>query len=411
MQIYVRLAVYYQMHFMRRVNVIIFLLLCSFICGAQKTVSNKEPKLLGTFDFTQFLGGVILIQARLDTLSEQLTFILDTGSGGISLDSTTCSEFNIVGVKTDTTLSGIGGTKKVKFVFNKTLYLNNIEIDSLNFHINDYTALSRIYGYKIDGIIGYSFFSRYIVKIDYDNKKVLVYSPGKFIYPKNGYLLTPLFTKLPIQTAIINDGRKINFPFYFDTGAGLALLMSNKFESDSIVLKKNRKQVITGVDGILGRSEMRLTVVKKVTIGPYSFKNVPTYLYEDSHNVTGYPNTGGLLGSELFRRFNVILNYPAREIHLLPNSHFNDPFDYSYSGMNLFYLEGAIIIDDVIPGSPADISGLKVGDQVISVGNDFSLNIESYRNTLQVAYAVIRIIIKRNNNLEAVSLRTTSILR
>ncbi len=378
---------------------------------AQKPLIDTEPKLLGTFNFTQFLGGVVLIQARLDTLSDQLTFILDTGSGGISLDSSTCSEFNIVGVKTNTTISGIGGTKKVKFVFNKTLHLNNIDVDSLNFHINDYSGLSRIYGYKIDGIIGYSFFSRYIVKIDYDNKKVLVYSPGKINYPKNGYLLNPAFTKIPIQNATIYDDRKISFPFYFDTGAGLALLMSNKFESDSSVLKKKRKQVITGVDGVLGRSQMRLTVVKKVTLGPYTFKNVPTYLYEDSHNVTGYPNMGGLLGSEIFRRFNVILNYPAREIHLLPNSHFNDPFDYSYTGMNLYYLNGAIVVDDIIPGSPADLCGLKRGDQIIAVGNDFSLNIESYRNSMQVADDLIRLIIQRGTVIESLTLRTTSILR
>ena len=43
------------------------------------------------------------------------------------------------------------------------------EVDSLDFYINDYEILSSVYGEKIDGVIGYSLFSRYIIKIDYDS--------------------------------------------------------------------------------------------------------------------------------------------------------------------------------------------------------------------------------------------------
>lgn len=394
---------------MRKVNVVIFFMCCSFYTQAQY-ITDTEPKLLGTFNFTQFIGGVILIQAKLDTISTPLNFILDTGSGGISLDSSTCSEFNIVGMLTDTFVSGIGGVKKVKFVFNKTLFLNNIHVDSLNFHINDYTALTRIYGYKIDGIIGYSFFKRYIVKIDYDNKLIAVYTPGKIVYPRSGYLLKPNFTTLPIQSAEVYDRRKVNFPFYFDTGAGLALLLSNRFASDSNILNTKRKPVITGVEGLFGRSVMRLTVVNRLQLGPFTFRKVPTYLYEDNYNVTGYPHIGGLLGSELFRRFNLIINYPKREIHLLPNTHYNDAFDYSYTGMNIYFINGAILVDDIIPGSPADKAGLKIGDEIISVGNDISLSIESYRNSLQVADEIIKLIIRRKDNLENIVMRTSSIL-
>ena len=73
---------------------------------------------------------------------------------------------------------------------------------------------------------------------------------------------------------------------------------------------------------MVGKLQMRLTLIKEVRIGPYKFRSVPTYLYKDDYNVTSYPFTGGLLGNDLLRRFNMIFNYPNREIHLLPNTSF-----------------------------------------------------------------------------------------
>ena len=63
-----------------------------------------------------------------------------------------------------------------------------------------------------------------------------------------------------------------------DTGAGLCFLMSKDFENDSFVLKKSRKPVAIQVQGLGGRKQMMLTVIKEVQIGPYKFRKV-TYQY------------------------------------------------------------------------------------------------------------------------------------
>ena len=83
----------------------------------------------------------------------------------------------------------------------RSLLLGNLRIDSLNFHVSDYDILSSVYGDRIDGIIGYSFFSRYIVKIDYDSSQMYVYSKGNMKYPRGGYLLKPSVVSLPVQGA------------------------------------------------------------------------------------------------------------------------------------------------------------------------------------------------------------------
>ena len=112
--------------------------------------------------------------------------------------------------------------------------------------------------------------------------------------------------------------KTVNANFYFDTGAGLCFLMSKQFEEDS-AFKKKRKPVSIQVQGFGWKKQMLLTIIKEVKIGPYRFRKVPTNILDDEFNATSYPFFGGLVGNDILRRFNIIFNYPKREIHLLPN--------------------------------------------------------------------------------------------
>ncbi|MEO6221476.1 MAG: aspartyl protease family protein [Ginsengibacter sp.] len=362
----------------------------------QNEKAEKNARLITRFPFRQLSGGVVLVQARFDTISQPFNFIMDTGSGAISLDSATTEEFNIPHVPSGRTINGIAGIREVDVAKKNYLNFPGLKVDSLDFYINDYEILSSVYGEKIDGIIGYSFFSRFIVKMNFDSLQMEVYEPGKINYPKAGVLLHPLFTALPIQPLMIKDSRKVNANFYIDTGAGLCFLMSKQFEADSAILKDQRKPILIQVQGLGGKKQMLLTIIKQVQLGPYTFRKVPAHILDDEFNATSYPFLGGLIGNDLLRRFNIILNYPKREIHILPNSHFNDDFDYSYTGMNMYYVDGEIIADDVIEGSPALKAGLQKGDIIVAVNTNFSNNINTYRNLMQVVGEKITILVTRN---------------
>ena len=394
---------------MRKILYITLLSLLASSADAQEILSQPDAQLITKFPFKQYSGGVMVIRARYGNIPDTLNFILDTGSGGISLDSMTCEEFQIPLVATDTTITGIAGVRKVSFTFNQKLLLPGLTVENLNFHVNDYSVLSSVYGEKVDGIIGYSFLSRYIVAIDFDSSMISVYSPGNFKYPPFGTVLHPVLTALPIQWVNIRDKAKLGFNFYLDTGAGLCFLMSEQFAKDSGVLLSKRKPVITQAEGMGGKLQMRLTLIRELKIGPYRFHYVPTYLYTDHYNVTSYPFTGGLVGNDLMRRFNMVLNYPRREIHILPNSHFNESFDYAYTGLGLYFIDGRIIAEDVIKGSPADKAGIRMGDELISVGKNISYNIQAYKNILQTPNEEIKLIVKRNDRLIELTINTLSI--
>jgi Aspartyl protease/PDZ domain len=380
----------------RGLFLIIFVFPFCFSHG-QGTAVEKPAQLITKFPFRQLVGGVILVQARFDTIPIPLNFILDTGSGAISLDSSTAVEFNIPHVPSGKSINGIAGSSNVDFSQNNKLVLPGLTVDSLDFYINNYDILSSVYGEKIDGIIGYSFLNRYIIKINYDSLYIEVYSQGRIQYPRNGYLLHPLFTALPIQPLTIKEEKTVNANFYIDTGAGLCFLMSKQFEEDSQVLRKKRKPVAIQVQGLGGKKEMLLTIIKEVQIGPYKFRRVPTNILDDEYNATSYPFLGGVIGNDILRRFNVVFNYEKREIHLLPNSHYNDEFDYSYTGLNMYYVDGKIISDEVIRKSPASRGGIKKGDVIIAVNSNFSNDINVYKNLMQVVGQKITLLVLRNN--------------
>ncbi|HEX8314410.1 MAG TPA: aspartyl protease family protein [Flavisolibacter sp.] len=395
---------------MKRIFVLI-LVLCHLQTLSAQEEFIEPSRFLTKFSFTQLSGGVVLLQARFNSFKDTLNFILDTGSGGISLDSSTVDFFGLKGTPSNRTIRGIAGIKNVSFLNNSTLHLPGLSIDSLNFHINDYSLLTAVYGQPIDGIIGYSVFSRYILKVNYDSSKIEFWTKGAMKYPRGGYLLKPSIITLPVQPAKVKDHLALETRFLIDLGAGLNVLFSEDFIKDSSLLKKNRKLYVKEAEGLGGKIDMFVTTIKEFKLGPYKFRNVPVNVFRDDYNVTSYPHLGGLIGNDMLRRFNVIINYDKKEFHLLPNSHYNDYFDYAYSGLELYYIDGKIIVGDVAKDSPAEKVGLLEGDVVVAINKNFSQNMTQYKIALQTADEKVKVIVQRGGELIEFQVRVKNILK
>jgi len=392
------------------------LLYCALlIIACLSAVAQEEfvepSKFLTKFPFIQMTGGVVIMQARFDAFADTLNFILDTGSGGISLDSTTAEYFKLKGTPSNRTIRGIAGIRNVSFLNNRKLHLPGLTVDSLNFHINDYSILTAVYGEKIDGIIGYSVLSRYIIKINYDSSSIEFWTRGSYRYPRGGFLLRPIINSTPVQQLRVKDGKTITARFLYDMGAGLNMMLSTDFLKDSSLLDKKRKLYAKEAEGLGGKVDMAMTIIKEVKLGPYKFKNVPVYVFNDTFNITSYPFLAGLLGNDILRRFNVILNYDRRDIHLIPNTHFNEAFDYSYTGIELYYIEGKIIIGDVAKGSPAEVAGIKEDDVVVAVNKNFSQNLQQYKAAIQSTGDRLLLIVQRDGQLIQFNMKVKSILK
>ncbi|MCW3462448.1 aspartyl protease family protein [Chitinophaga nivalis] len=400
---------------------LLLLLITTGITSAARAVNNtfdndstKESALITRFHFKQYYGGVVVIQALVSNYPDTLQFILDTGSAGISLDTATCLKMGITNTPSDRIIKGLGGAKPVSYAMHHTLRLPGLNIDSLDFHINDYELISQVYGIQVDGIIGFSLLSRYIVTVDYDTEEILIYSKGRFNYPKGGQLLRPSLTQIPLISAPLRVNKKyINNRYYFDTGAGMCLLLSTQFVKDSSIMerrKRSKKIIQTEAQGLGGKMQMSLTTVSEFRIGNYAFRNVPTYIFDDKSNVTAYPFLGGMIGNDLLRRFNITLNYAKKEIYLVPNSHYRDAFDYSYTGLIIYLINGRVEVTDVIKNSPAEKAGFRKGDIIMAINNNLGANLQLFREILKNIGSKAIILISRDNDLIIKKLPIKSIL-
>lgn len=400
---------------MLKVPFIILLALSLFhVASAQSKQSREEESLLCNLPFRQYYGGVVVIHAQLQGYPDTLQFIFDTGSAGISLDTNTCLRMGIPLTPTDRIVRGVGGSKQVAFAMNHTLLLPGLKVDSLNFHINDYQLISQVYGLQVDGIIGYSLLSRFNVVVNYDAEKISLYPPGKFNYPKGGALLKPTLTLIPIIGAQLRHGKtQRQSRYYFDTGAGMCLLFSKQFVNDSAVLSNRRRQrkvIQTEAQGLGGKMTMDITTIQDFKIANWNFRNVPVYVFDDQTNITAYPFLGGMIGNDLLRRFNIYLNYGKKEIYLLPNSHFREPFDYAYTGLVLYSINGKIEVTDIIKGSPAEKAGFQQGDIIMAINNYFTTSIQEARELLKNVGTKPTLLISRNNELLLKKIPIKSIL-
>lgn len=392
---------------------LMLLLLIAFVTvntHAQEEFVPGPATFITKFPFRMLTGGIIVLKAKVSNYNDSLNFIFDTGSGGISLDSSTVAKLQIPTEASEKTIRGIAGIRKVKFAYNHTLHLPGLSVDSLNFHINDYDLLTSVYGEKIDGIIGYSFISRYILKVNYDSMQIAVFTKGTIKYPKGGYLMKPIMANIPVATATVREDNEVDARFYFDTGAGMCILLSSDFVEDSVTLRPKGKWYASQAEGLGGKAPMRQGVVRQVRVGPYKFRNVPAYIFEDEYNITSYPYLGGLLGNDLLRRFNLIINYDRRDIHLLPNSHFREQFDYSYTGLGMYYIDGVIKIIDVMKGSPAEKAGFQPEDVVMAVENNFSQNIQTYKNMLQSPGSKLKVLVYRKGEPVMLTIKVRSLM-
>lgn len=392
--------------------IIILIMSSSFprLVAAQEEFVKPPSREITTISFIQLTGGIVIIRATIGQFPDTLNFVLDTGSSGISLDSSTAEFLGLHPTPTDRTIRGIAGIKTVSFLYNQQLHFPGLTIDSLNFHVNDYSLLTAVYGEQIDGIIGYSVLSRYILKVNYDSLHITFCSQGPIRYPRGGFMLRPAINQLVAQPVRVRDASSVGTRFLYDMGAGVCMLLSREFVEDSEFLDKRKKTWTKEGEGLGGKLDMQLRVLKEIRLGPYKFRNIPVFVFEDANNVTNYPYMGGILGNDILRRFNVIINYEKSEFYLTPNSHFNSPFDYSYSGLELYMINGMIIAGDVAKGSPAEAAGIKEGDEIIAVNKNFAQNLDAYKVALQTPNERVKIIIRRNGELKEIEFKVKSIL-
>lgn len=315
-----------------------------------------------------------------------LKFIVDTGVRTAILTEKIYSDILNLSYSRKYTISGAGGQKLVD------AYLtNNVTFDMPGVHgqghsmlvlDQDYLELKNSMGTEVHGILGYELFSRFVVTVNYETKRLILERPDTF-KPRKSFQVLPItvedtkpFIRVPLA---MTDSAKLIAKLLVDSGASHGIFLEIDSDSAVQVPKKN-------IDAVLGRGLGGIIIgkigrVRQLSLGSYQLPNLIAnfpidYIPKDSTQENNKKHRNGSIGGDLLSRFTVVFDFPHEKIYLKKNGSFNKKFYYNLSGLTI-RAKGARLrdfeISDVRKDTNAEKCGLQAGDRLLIVnGIDLS---------------------------------------
>ena len=317
----------------------------------------------------------ILIKARVND-SEPLLFELDSGGGsGLILYFKAAEALRLKAQGKGKGGGGGAATFETSTVKGATLSLGGVELNNQTFVVFPPDRPPTLHGRFVDGVIGYSLFSRYVVEIDFQSQVVNLYEPKSFRYSGPGESI-PIKVMSNVPFARMNvmvEGRKpITGDFLVDTGAGRFTVILNTplVESTHLLTGSQKIRKEPGSRGVGGSVELMVGRLPGVQVGQYIFTNPFVHFAQDRKGALASSDFSGLLGGELLSRFKVIFDYTHKRMILEPNRNYDAPFEYDETGVRLetgsddvhtFRVRG------VIENSPAFEAGMQEGEIITAI--------------------------------------------
>jgi predicted aspartyl protease len=292
-----------------------------------------------------------------------LDFLVDTGSIFDLVDTERAAELGIQSAgRYDA--SGAGeATMNLETAEGVCLAVGELELPPQAVRVAPINrAIGRLEGRRLDGLLGYDFFSRFPVELDYESGTLAVGGGAR-----GSAVPLELVRRHPfLDAAFMVGGRRFEETFLVDTGFRSGLVLAAPFVRNAglVQLAGRTIEATTGA-GIGGPTVERVGRVARFELGPFVLEDVIVNLSEARAGTLAEHGFGGIVGSEILRRFTATFDYPGAQLFLEPNAAFDEPFDFDLSGL---YLMGGDEIDvfRVVEGSPAAEAGIRDGDRVVT---------------------------------------------
>lgn len=220
-----------------------------------------------------------------------------------------------------------------------------------------------------DGVVGYPFFRRFVITIDYDKQLVSFSEPSTAGVELDQ--LSDAWQELPLQI-------QSNVPYLVAqvrTGSeqtvAVKLLVDTGYRGPVSLTPSTHDELEEPVEyfpavsqGLSGDVESRVAMAEFLTLGNYRLNQLPI-----SYEISGGESDGdsnGLLGNEVLSRFNLVFDYPNERLFLSPNQRFSVPLVADRSGLQVRPHRSGGIIKNIAQGSTGEASDIQVGDIITS---------------------------------------------
>ncbi|MCX6227369.1 MAG: aspartyl protease family protein [Bacteroidia bacterium] len=191
----------------------------------------------------ELVGNLVVIPVEISSV--KLSFILDTGMpimGGLITNYQKTSTLNL-NYSGEAQIGGAGGGSSKAKVANDVKF----KIGNLEFYNQTLVVMpeSQTLSYfETDGVIGNEIFTRFIVDIDYDNKRITLTEPANYIFPKDAEeVKIPFESGIPFVkcSATLESGIPISLDMVLDLGASHNLSFVLGSQKNIVLPGKNLK--------------------------------------------------------------------------------------------------------------------------------------------------------------------------
>jgi len=235
----------------------------------------------------------------------------------------------------------------------------------------------------VDGIVGHRYFSenKYLMEINYVDEYMILHRDASTIdlsdYTKISMKKQGTDPNIKFYVPVrvqVNDTLVIEDYFLFDTGAAnlaIATFVAEKYNLPA--LNTDKLRVVMRQGGASGRSTKVFFRGNSIEIGGYKLDDVAHLIYsEDQSGAMASARVGyGLLGNRILQHFDMVIDFgDDLALYLKPNRNFNTPFEdiAIHRGFGLVDRSQTLngwIVTSFFEGTPAEKSGMQVGDKII----------------------------------------------
>ena len=359
--------------FPRSFTLAVGLLLLTATIGVAQTPSEapaNTPRPVAELPLKLILGRVPIVQVTIGG-SRPLAVLPDTGADDDILNARIARELGLK-VLNPQVIEQPGGAIEMGQVENVQLKLGSVPVQNLAMVSAPLDPLQPFIGQQLDGILGYGFFSQFVVEFDYAAQRVRLFTPETYVAPPKAAVIPITFRgKSPLVEITLEGatGESVKTFVEIDTGSFESLGLKGAFLDGHRLVQANApKRPLFGL-AIGGETTGYRTRLAAATLGPFRLLHPVTSATTSGDG--GSADVAGVLGGEALNRFKVIVDYSRKQLLLIPNRELSRPSEYyDFLGAQIVAAGqhfNQFRINAVMPDSPASEAGLQAGDEITAI--------------------------------------------
>jgi hypothetical protein len=292
--------------------------------------------------------------------------IFDTGAGVNILNPAVIAQVGLPAESGPVSVPAMGGP-----VDSKIFRADEVRIGDLALHHQKFNAIQLPWpdGTGPVGAVGYELMRQLVVTVDYAQQHLTFFDPASFVYRGRGVKVA--LESDPTQVVVnAGIGGAAQGDFVIDTGNFGGLDINQWFVKKFAVLD----HVPHRYHGVFGQGAGGdappgwIARIKTVCIEKSCVHDVITYL---SDGQASWDQHAGTIGEDILKQFTVTIDWPHHALYLERIAGRTRPEVFNRSGIISDFDDNGkdLKVVAVLPDSPGDKAGVKVGDRILLIDN------------------------------------------